>query len=93
MQEQYGQLWGDLEREPRVRRDVISRVCGLLATIHLRQARGSSNEYEDLEKLYRSLTRVVGPGAAGLSFFDGVLQPYVKVWRCGWVRLGLMSGL
>jgi hypothetical protein len=72
-------------------REGISAVCSHLATIHLKQAKGRPNEYEELERLYRQLTEgcaaagaAAGAGgaaaaAAGPAFFDGVLKPYTEV--------------
>lgn len=82
--------WGALERLQLRGKDVgregISRICGLLADIHLKPARGRRDEYDEPQLLFQELTGGF-QGDAGPAFFDGVLQPYAQV-RAGCGRLG-----
>lgn len=70
-------------------RDGISRVCQILATLHLRKSKGSGNEFDDLQRLFMVLTKAsvgAADNTAGPAFFDSVLEPYAKVrtaWCCG----------
>lgn len=77
MQAAYGEKWGDLERKEGAGREGIGAVCSLVSAIHLRRARGSTNEFDEALRLFKEMA---GSGSgAGPAFFDQVLQPYVEV--------------
>lgn len=79
-----------------VGRDGLSRICAQLATIHLRKARGSGNEYEELERLFREMTGGCQE-PHGAAFFDNVLEPYTQVGPGfkgrGCVRVGALQAV
>lgn len=85
----YSERWGAVERLQLQGADLgrqgISRICGLLADIHLKPARGKRSELEEALLLFKELAGGYGR-SAGPAFFDGVLQPYVQAggWGCLW---------